>query len=47
MNSRTLKRGLLSVFACLGIFTLRAQEEGRYHTIELGLVNQTDTLRWC
>lgn len=47
MNSRTLKRGLLSVFACLAIFTLRAQEEGRYHTIELGLVNQTDTLRWC
>ena len=47
MNSRTLKRGLLSVFACLAIFTLRAQEEGRYHTIELGLVNQADTLHWC
>ena len=31
----------------MGMTDTHAQEEDRYLTIELGLINKTDTLRWC
>ena len=44
-SRRSFRGTLLTVFVLCSVFSAGAQEHCR--TIELGLVNEADTLRWC